>query len=161
MKPRNYWKNKENVFEESKKYATKTEFKKKSGNAYDSARKHKWLDEMEWLSNNNGKHPKGYWKIKENIMNEARKYSSNEEFKEKNLTAFLSAYKYGYMDEMDWIEKKKKRHKNGWWTYKRIEKEALKYNTKTEFSKKNQTAYKAALKLGVIDDFFINNYIQY
>jgi len=156
-----YWNIKKNVIEESKKFNTRTEFKKNSGNAYNSAREHKWLDEMEWLSNKNDKHPKGYWKIKENIMNEAKKYSSNSEFKENNLTAFLSAYKYGYMREMTWIHKKKKRHTNGWWTYNRIEQEALKYNTKTEFFKGNQTAYKKALKLGIIDDFFINNYVEY
>ena len=44
---------------------------------------------------------------------------------------------------------------------KNIEKDAIKYNTKTEFFKGNQTAYRAALKLGIIDDFFLNDYIQY
>ena len=62
-KPRNYWKVKENVIEESKKYKTRTEFKKKSGNAYDSARLNRWLNDMVWLDNDAGKFPKGYWKI--------------------------------------------------------------------------------------------------
>jgi hypothetical protein len=54
-----------------------------------------------------------------------------------------------------------KQHKKGYWTYKHIEEEAIKYNTKSEFSKGNQTAYRAALKLGIIDDFFMmNDYIQ-
>ncbi len=93
-------------------------------------------------------------------MAEARKYSTKEEFKKGNLTAFLAAYKYGYIDEMYWLVKKKQ-HKWGHWTYENIEKEAIKYNTKTEFFKGNQTAYRAALKLGIIDDFFLNDYIQY
>lgn len=105
-------------------------------------------------------HPKGYWKNKENLFLEAKKYTSKEEFKSNNLTAFLAAYKYGYIDEMDWLVKQKQ-HKKGFWTYKEIEKESMKYKTKTEFFKKNQTAYRAALKLGIIDDFFITNYIQY
>ena len=106
------------------------------------------------------KHPKGYWKNKENIINEAKKYSTKEEFKEGNLTAFLASYKYGYIDDMDWLVRQKQ-HKKGYWTYKNIENEALKHKTKTEFFKGNQTAYRAALKLGIIDDFFITNYVQY
>ena len=157
---KNYWKDKNNVIEESKKYVSKTEFKKKCNNAYDSARINGWLSEMSWLDDNNEKHPKGYWKNRDNIMEEARKYSTKEEFQKGNLYAFLAAYKYCYIDEMFWLTKQKQ-HKKNYWTYETIEKEALKYNTKTEFYKNNQTAYKAALKLGIIDDFFINNYIEY
>ena len=159
-KPRNYWTIKEHVIEESKKYSSRSEFKKKSNNAYDSARKNEWLNEMIWLDKNLKTHPKGYWKNRENMMNEAKKYSTNEEFKKGNITAFLAAYKYGYIDDFHWISKKKQ-HKKGYWTYKHIENEALKYNTKTDFFKGNQTAYRAALKLGIIDDFFImNDYVE-
>lgn len=100
------------------------------------------------------KHPKGYWKNKENIIKEAKKYFTKEEFKKGNLTAFLASYKYGYIDDMYWLVRQKQ-HKKGYWNYKNIEKEALKYKTKTDFFKGNQTAYRAALKLGIIDDFFI------
>lgn len=105
-------------------------------------------------------HPKNYWKDKGNMMMEAMKYSSKEEFKNCNLSAFLAAYKYGYIDEMDWLVRQKQ-HKKGYWTYETIEKEALKYDTKTEFSKGNNTAYRWALRLGIIDDFFIDNYVDY
>ena len=159
-KPKGFWLNKKNVIEESKKYSSRTEFKKKSGNAYSSALKNKWINEMTWLDKNLKRHQKGYWKDKENIMQEAKKYSSKEEFKKGNLTAFLAAYKYGYIDEMHWLVKKKQ-HKWGYWTYENIKNEAIKYDTKTEFFKGNQTAYRAALKLGIIDDFFLNDYIQY
>ena len=125
---------------------------------YKWLRKNKWLDEMPWLDSTN-KHPKGYWKNRKNMMEEGLKYSTKEEFKKGNLTAFLAAYRYGYIDEMDWLVKQKQ-HKNGYWTYKNIEKEASKYMTKTDFFKGNQTAYRAALKLGIIDDFFITNYIE-
>lgn len=158
--PNGYWQNKENVINESKKYKTRSEFKFLSQRAYESARKNKWLDEMIWLSNNKGKRPKGYWKNEKNIMREAKKYSSKEEFKKKNLTAFLMSYNYGFIEKMDWLVKQKQ-HKKGYWTYKHIEEEALKYSTKTEFFKGNQTAYRAALKLGIIDDFFmLNDYVE-
>jgi hypothetical protein len=106
------------------------------------------------------KHPKGYWKNRENMMMEARKYSNKEEFQKGNLTAFLAAYKYGYIDDMNWLVRQKQ-HKKKYWTYKHIEEEALKYDTKTDFYNGNQTAYRAALKMGVIDDFFVmNDYVQ-
>ena len=169
QKPFGFWKNKENVINESKKYDNITDFRKNSITAYQAAKKEGYLNELIWLKNTkcyskkkikNSKHLKGYWKNRENIMAEARKYSTKEEFKKGNLTAFLAAYKYGYIDEMYWLVKKKQ-HKWGHWTYENIEKEAIKYNTKTEFFKGNQTAYRAALKLGIIDDFFLNDYIQY
>jgi len=159
-KPKGYWKNKENVINESKNFKTRSEFKFLSQRAYESARKNKWLDEMIWLNNDDGKHPKGYWKNEKNIMHEAKKYSNKEEFKEKNLTAFLMSYRYGLNEKMDWMVKQKQ-HKKGYWTYNHIEEEALKYNTKSEFFKGNQTAYRAALKMGIIDDFFgLNDYVQ-
>ena len=106
------------------------------------------------------KHPKGYWKNRENMMREARKYMTKEEFKKGNLTAFLAAYRYGFIDEMEWLVKQKQ-HKNGYWTYKHIEEEALKYNTKTDFFNGNQTAYRKALQMGIIDDFFMfDDYVE-
>lgn len=159
-KPRGYWSIEKNVIEESKHFSNRTEFKKKSGNAYNSALKHKWINKMPWLDQNNRNLPKGHWKNKDNMMKEAKKYTSKEDFKKGNLTAFLASYHYGYIDEMDWLIKQKQ-HKNGYWNYKHIEEEALKYNTKTEFFKGNQTAYRAALKLGIIDDFFVlNEYVE-
>lgn len=159
---KNHWKNKENVINESKKYSSRTEFNRMSRRAYDSAKRNKWIDEMTWLDQQeNTNHPHGYWKNKENIMEEARKYSTKEEFKKGNLSAFFAAYKYGYIDDMDWLVIRKQ-HKKGYWNiYKNIEQEALKYNTKTEFSKGNNTAYRYALKLGIIDDFFFNDYIDF
>ena len=159
-KPRNYWKIKDNVFEESKKYKNRTEFKKGNNCAYNSARNNCWLDEMTWLGNDEGKNPKGFWKDKENVIKEAKKYKTKEEFQKKNITAFLAAYRYGFMRELTWLIRQK-HHKWGYWTYDKIEKEAFKYKTKSDFCKGNPTAYRAALKLNVIDDFFLTNYIDF
>ena len=40
-------------------------------------------------------------------------------------------------------------------------KEAVKYETKTDFQKNCNVAYRKALQLKIIDDFFTNDYIQY
>jgi len=168
QKPFGYWKNKENVMAEARKYATKKEFKKNNLSAYISAKKYGFMKEITWFTMptkkkheiTTHKRPKGYWKDRDNIMKEAKKYSTKEEFQKGNLTAFIAAHKYGYIDELDWLVKQKQ-HKKGYWNYKHIEEEALKYNTKTEFFKGNQTAYRAALKLGIIDDFFVlNEYVE-
>lgn len=171
QKPFGYWKNKENVINESKKYTTTLDFRKKSNTAYQMAKKEGYLDELIWLENSkynkrkhtntsNNRHPKGYWKDRENIMREARKYSNKKEFKSGNLYAYLAAYRYGYIDDMIWLVKQKQ-HKQGYWTVDNIESEAVKYDTKTEFRRNCPTAYRKALKLGVIDDFFTNDYIEY
>ena len=47
------WSSKEDVFEESHKYHSRTEFKKKSGGAYNHALYNGWLDEMTWLNSKN------------------------------------------------------------------------------------------------------------
>lgn len=47
-KPKGYW-NKNNVFEESKNYNSRSDFKKGNNWAYSIARKNCWLDEMTWL----------------------------------------------------------------------------------------------------------------
>lgn len=170
QRPKNYWKNKENIINEAKRYTSRNEFKLKSPTAYTAARKYGYIEEIEWIKPNRNKpkikakpkekHPKGYWKNRENIMNEARKYKTKEEFQRENLSAFLAAYRYGYIDDMYWLVRQKQ-HKNGYWTYEHIKEEAIKCDTKTEFSKKNATAYRAALKLGIIDDFFsFNNYVE-
>ena len=48
--PKGHWKVKENVFEESKKYKSKTEFSEKCSSAYRAARINNWLNEMIWLN---------------------------------------------------------------------------------------------------------------
>ena len=159
QRPKGYWAVMKNVIYEAKKYKTKKEFRENNITAYRASLKYNWIDNIKWPTNkkSNGfaSVPKGYWKNKENVFNEAKKYTSKDEFKEKNLTAFLAAYKYGYMNEMTWLVTKKQKPK-GYWNYKNIENEALKYETKTDFFKGNQTAYRKALKMNILDDFFVD-----
>ena len=167
--PKNYWDN-DRIKKEASKYKSKTEFANKNRAAYNAAKRLNIIDnffpnkakkaEKVIKDTPNNKLPKGYWKNRDNMMSEARKYKTKEEFQKGNLTAFLAAYRYGYIDEMVWLIRQKQ-HKKGYWTYKHIEEEALKYDTKTDFYNGNQTAYRAALKMGVIDDFFVmNDYVQ-
>jgi predicted GIY-YIG superfamily endonuclease len=85
---------------------------------------------------------------------EALKYKTKSEFRKGSYGAYQSSYKNGWLDEFcsDMIEIRKPR---GYWNIKdncRIE--ALKYNTKVEFSKGSSRAYNSSWKNGWLDEFF-------
>ena len=92
------------VFEESRKYSIVTEFMNNAVTAYTIAKNNNWLTEMDWLAPSKRK-PSGYWKIKENVINESKNYKSVTEFQRKNSRAFDSAKLNGWLDEMDWLAK--------------------------------------------------------
>mgnify|MGYP006394326025 FL=1 len=48
-KPDGYWDIKEHVLEEGKKYRNRTEFALGGYTAWKKAKKHGWIDEIEWL----------------------------------------------------------------------------------------------------------------
>lgn len=90
---------KEAVFEESRKYFIVTEFMNNAVTAYTIAKNNNWLTEMDWLAPSKRK-PSGYWKIKENVINESKNYKSVTEFQRKNSRAFDSAKLNEWLDEM-------------------------------------------------------------
>lgn len=88
--------------EESKKYKSKVEFQKNNGSAYAYSRKHGYLKEMIWLE------PKckenGYWDIKENCIEESKKYKSRTEFQKKCVGAYIKSRINGWLNEMIWLK---------------------------------------------------------
>lgn len=88
---------------------------------------------------------------KERIQKEALKYQTKNEFREKNGSAFVAAYKNGWLDEIGshWTPERT------YWSKEKIEDEAKKYQTKSEFFKNSGSAYNAARKLGILDDLFL------
>ena len=100
-KPRGYWDIKDNVFKEAINYTSRSEFAKCSGSAYDAARKHNWLGEMTWFKS---KHkPFGYW-TKERVFEEAKNYQTKNAFRKGCMTAYLYAYRNGWLSEMTWLK---------------------------------------------------------
>jgi len=89
---------KERVFEESKKYSTRGEFKKGSHGAYEVARKNNWLDEMSWIKLSQKIKPNGYW-TKERTFEESKKYLTRGEFKMGNTSAYYTAVVNKWLDE--------------------------------------------------------------
>ena len=93
---------KERVLEISKKYTSRSEFRKKSNRAYEKANKNGWLDEMTWLKPKYK--PSGYW-TKEHVFEESKKYTSRSEFSKYKRNVYDIANKNGWLDEMTWFKK--------------------------------------------------------
>ena len=141
---------KKKCYEEARKYTKRSEFQRNSSQAYYISMKNGWIDEMDWLPKRQ-LHPSGYWKNKENFLNENKKYKSKKELEKGNLAAYAAGYKYGYLDEVDW-ECERKVLPFGYWKVKEnVMEESKKYKSRNEFRKANQSAYWAAHKYGYID----------
>lgn len=43
--------------------------------------------------------PKGYWDIKENVLNEAKKYETKKEWDSMSTSSYQAAYRNGWVGE--------------------------------------------------------------
>lgn len=139
---------KETVFEESKKYSSRSEFKKNRGGAFKVAYENGWLFEMDWL-----KHPEPQpikW-THEAVLEESKKYSSITEFNDKNASAYAVARKNGWLDEMTWLERKYAIR--GFWQSKdNVLNESHKYDTLKDFRYGSPRAHEIARRNGWLDE---------
>ena len=138
-----------NVEIESKKYKTRGEFAKCSPSAYKYALKKRLLEKFVWLTTKMKK-PIGYWNLKHNVFIESKKYVSRTDFYNKCSSAYRSAIKHGWIDEMTWLKNERKVKRN-YWTIDNLKKEANKFKTKAELLKNNKSAYITAKKEGVMN----------
>lgn len=148
-KPRGYWDNYDNCHDEAQKYESKVSFQKGNNSAYNAARKNGWIDEF--FGENTTK-PRGYWDIKENCYDEAKKYKSRGEFSQKNNSAYIRALNNGWLDE--WFGKETAQKPAGYWTEEMCYDEALKYEYQSHFRKYSVAAYSKARKNHWIGDYF-------
>lgn len=147
-KPAGYWDNYDNCYEEAKKYESKVSFQKGNNSAYNAARKNKWIDK--WFGKNTKK-PSGYWNNYDNCKEEALKYKTRGEFSKANISAYIRALKYGWLDE--WFGEDTAQKPSGYWNYDTCYNEALKYEKQSDFRKYSSAAYCAARKNGWIKDY--------
>ena len=135
------WTSKEKVFEESKKYHSRSEFKRKAGGAYNHAKHNKWLDEMTWLKTPERKIS---W-THDVVIEESHKYEYKCDFRKNAGGAYQTASEKGWLKEMDWLKDRKKPH--NYWTKERVFAESHKYSNKKEFRNKSKGAFiKAMIK---------------
>jgi hypothetical protein len=150
-KPKGYWNIKENVMAEAKKYNTKKEWKKNSRGSYNSSKKNGWIDECS-AHMIEARKPRGYWNIKENVMADAKKYNTKKEWDKNSSASYRNASKNGWIDEFSahMVEIKKP---SGYWNIKEnVMAEAIKYETRGEWSKNSMSSYRNARKNGWDDE---------
>ncbi len=139
-------------YEEIDKLAAGFDTVKAFKNAYPSAHtvacKHGWWPDMSQHMLRAVEH--GKWTL-DALKEEAAKYSSRREFEKKNSGAYHAARKKGWLDQacghMDYLVSP-----SGYWTKERVNDEALKYQTRSEFSKGARAAYQKAFKQGWLDE---------
>lgn len=96
-----------------------------------------------------------YW-TKDRCFEESLKYKYRSEFQKKSQSAYRSAQKNGWLNEvcshMILVRKPK-----GHWTFEECKKESLKYRNKNDFQKNNSSAYSASYKNKWLNIFFNEN----
>ena len=97
--PAGYW-NYDHCFEEAKKYKTRKQFCKGNHSAYDSALKHKWLDDYTWFDP-----PKFVPLSYEDCYRLAKKCTKLSDFTKNCGGAYYKAKKEGWIDDYTWLEK--------------------------------------------------------
>ena len=143
----------EDCKEEAAKYHTKREFQHKARDVYDAAKRNGWIDEIcahmkppeKFLS-------WGHWNL-ENCRLEALKYSTRIEFYKSCGSAYNSASRHNWLDEIcAHMKPSNKLVKKGYWNLENCRLEALKYTRRKEFYKKCGSAYNSASRHGWLDE---------
>lgn len=101
--PKGWWNDYSHVYDEAKKYDSRISFFHGNHPAYESARKHKWLDDYTWFKYKKQK-PKNYWNY-EHCYEEAKKYNSRKEFSDKCNRAYLVSLQNGWINDYTWFNK--------------------------------------------------------
>ena len=137
-KPSGYWDSKENCINEALKYSKKSEWKIKSFASHKSAVKNGWFDECV-------SHMESFFWTYEECKIEAEKYTHIKSWRENSLKTYNSAKTNGWFEELS-------KHMirgaipHSYWTLELCKEDALKYNTKTEWVKASNSAYKTSLE---------------
>ena len=94
--------------------------------------------------------PDGYW-TKERCIEEALKYDSRTDFKNKSSACYSISTRNGWHNEIC-QHMTYKQLPNGYWTKEKCQEEALKYKTRGEFQKKSKSAYSVTHINGWLDE---------
>ena len=89
--------------------------------------------------------------IKEKCLEESLKYQYKKDFYTNNKSAYNSASKNGWLDEICSHMMYKFKSKE-YWTKEICQEESLKYKTRTEFYRKSPNIYRKSLKNGWLDE---------
>ncbi len=126
---------------EALKYMNRRDFRAGSSGAWSASHTNGWADDVCEHMNRLEK-PKRYWN-KENCAIEALRYKYRSDFEKGSGSAYLTAMRNKWLDEIC-KHMTKKKIESKWNSIDLVAKEASKYNNRTDFSKKSGQAYKVA-----------------
>ena len=149
-KPLGYWNNKQICHQAALNCLTRTEFRKKYSAAYKNCLKNGWLNDV--CKHLRSKQcPRGYWHNIDNCRQAALSCKTMKEFREKFSGAYHVCYEKGWLQEVC-SDLRVLRDIHKWAKKDDIINEARKYGTRSEFNKKNGSAYQAAIRMGILDE---------
>jgi hypothetical protein len=140
--------------ENNYKFKTIGEFRKAHPFEYATLRKNGWLEqfinELGWFMKKT--YPKGHWDIKENVLNEALKFTNKTKWMTKSQSSYKNAVKNGWLEEciahMEVLNKP-----SGFWKDKQNCLESAKqFKTIKEWSSTHYGAWENAKKYGWFDE---------
>lgn len=142
----------ETCYEEAKKYTSFTDFMNAATKAVVYAKKNGWLDEYTWIVRE--RKCNGYWDY-EHCLEEAKKYTSRNQFQKENGSCYQVCMKNGWLDDYTWIPKRKKVDSK--WTKDLCFEIGRKFKTKVDFERKEKGCYLAAMRAGWLKemDWFV------
>jgi len=91
-----------------------------------------------------------YWTY-ERIKAEADKYDTRRAFYTNSLNAYSAACRHGVLKALC-RHMKRFSKPPGYWSYKRVKREAMKYKTRGAFYRNAKSAYNAAYRNGYLDE---------
>ena len=100
------------------------------------------------------KRPNGYWTV-DALKAEALKYTSRQEFQQKNGAAYKAAGEKQCRD-LVCAHMVSMRFPKGHWTREKLMEEALKYDNKVDFRKKSNVAFLTASRKKLLDQICIH-----
>lgn len=130
------------------------EFTEKYGSAYTISKNNGWLKDFNVQLNNIGRKKPGYWNVFENCKEEALKHNSRWEFQQLSHSAYCSAYKNGWLDDVCSHMELQIKSCGHWNDFENCKEEALKYKSRSDFSCGTSGAYHAATRNDWLDVFF-------
>jgi very-short-patch-repair endonuclease len=146
IKPNGYW-TKERVFEDAKKYKTRSEWRKNSSSASTMATRNGWFEEatvhMELLVDH------GKW-TKKSVLEEAKKYKTKSEWGRTKNGSYGAALKNGWVEEASRHMVSADRTRK--WTKELILEDAKKYLTRGEWHKAQGSAAHVAISKGWFEE---------
>ena len=145
QKPSGYW-TKERCLESARKYNRPSDWGKHESGGKTMAVKKGWYEECIAHMTVRQTASNGHWNIKENVLNEAKKYEKKIDWSNNQMPSYTSAKKNGWFEEATAHMKVKSKIIDDLTTQK------LKYTSSREWFLDDKISYYHAIKNGTFDD---------